>query len=83
MTQMPSSRRLSQRRPRRKQLAAALTQVLAPVQLTAARELMLAEAPGASRAAARGNPLLDAPEHAAGDAARRTNLFALTSNVKS
>jgi hypothetical protein len=31
---------------RRKQLASALTQVLAPVQLTAARELMLAEAPG-------------------------------------
>ena len=29
--------------PRRKQLAAALAQVLAPAQLTAARELMLAE----------------------------------------
>ena len=31
---------------RRKQLASALTQVLAPAQLTAAREFMLAEAPG-------------------------------------
>jgi hypothetical protein len=31
--------------PRRKQLAAALSQVLAPAQLTAARELMRAESP--------------------------------------
>ena len=34
---------------RRKQLTSALAQVLAPAQLTAARELLLAEAPGRVR----------------------------------
>ena len=45
MTQMPSP--VASLSPaRRKLLASALARVLHPVQLTAARELMLAEAPG-------------------------------------
>ena len=46
MTLMPSSSITPLNASRRKLLASALAQVLHPVQLTAARELMLAEAPG-------------------------------------
>lgn len=46
MTLTPSSSVTPLNASRRKLLAAALSQVLHPVQLTAARELMLAEAPG-------------------------------------
>lgn len=45
MTEMMPSPIATLSPSRRKQLAAALTQVLAPAQLTAARELLLAESP--------------------------------------